>query len=135
MANLFKSALWEPETLSTVPSSYYGDRFYKYLTTDLLGDAPEIASDEDNGKIITANEVISTIVEAGKIHSTSQPNVPSQTPQLTNTEVSNSFPKSLTPRENSSSQSILRPTSVATSDQPTPKVEKKRKSVGLTRDN
>jgi len=138
MANLFKSALWEPETLSTVPSSYYGDRFYKYLTTDLLGDAPEIASDEDNGKIIITNEVIiSTIVDNGKIHSTSQPNVPSQTPQLTNIEVSNSFPKSLTPRENSSSQkSILRPSlSVATSDQTTPKVEKKRKSVGLTRDN
>jgi len=138
MANLFKSALWEQETLSTVPPPVYGERFYKYLTTVLLGDSPEVVSDEDNGKIMTPNDMIS-IVDSGKtIHSTSQPIVPSQTPERTiNPEVSNSFPKSLTPRENSSSQkSVLRPTlSVATSDPSTPKVEKKRKSLGLTRDN
>jgi len=37
-ANLFKRSLWEQEMLSTVPPSFYGDRFYKYLTTILLGD-------------------------------------------------------------------------------------------------
>jgi len=41
MATLFKSALWEADTLSTVPSDFYGDRFFQYLTCTLLGEGEE----------------------------------------------------------------------------------------------
>jgi len=34
-ANFFKTFLWKEETLSTVPSQFYGDRFIKYLPTIL----------------------------------------------------------------------------------------------------
>uniref|UniRef100_A0A6B2KYU3 PIPK domain-containing protein n=1 Tax=Arcella intermedia TaxID=1963864 RepID=A0A6B2KYU3_9EUKA len=39
MANFFKNALWDDETLSTVPASFYASRFMAYMTKDLLGEA------------------------------------------------------------------------------------------------
>jgi len=140
MANLFKSALWEAETLSTVPSIYYGDRFYNYLTTVILGDRDYTPSDDFsiNIKPDTTNDEQPkgiTIINAdsGKTHSISQPVVPiiSQYDRII-PDGTNSVPNALTPREKASKQKSLRETPL--SDLSTQKAEKRRKSMGQ-RDN
>jgi len=111
MANLFKSALWEADTLSTVPSTFYGDRFYKYLTTDLLGDE----GDDDGTRISlihtdespltdrpSAKGNPSLSVPMTKIHTSSQPMIAAQTERHSpiTAERLNSAPQPSSPREN-----------------------------------
>jgi len=109
MANLFKSALWEADTLSTVPSTFYGDRFYKYLTTDLLGDE----GDDDNPRISLIHTDESPLtdrpsskgntslsVPMTKIHTASQPMIAVQMERPLTAERLNSAPQPSSPREN-----------------------------------
>jgi len=140
MANLFKSALWEAETLSTVPSIYYADRFYNYLTTVRLGIQEETPYDDFSIPNTTNDEqpkgiTIITVDSGLKTHSISQPVVPRiSQPDRIVPDGTNSAPNALTPRENrqASKQKSLRETPI--SDLSTQKAEKRRKSMGQ-RDN
>uniref|UniRef100_A0A6B2KZG4 PIPK domain-containing protein n=1 Tax=Arcella intermedia TaxID=1963864 RepID=A0A6B2KZG4_9EUKA len=47
MANFFKNAIWDDETLSTVPASFYARRFNNFMMKNLLGDEPLHFSDSE----------------------------------------------------------------------------------------
>jgi len=50
LANLFKSALWANDELSTVPSKFYADRFTCFMTKNLLEDEETISMESDEEK-------------------------------------------------------------------------------------